>query len=300
MPSGEGGQPHDSREVRRLQITASRLATDIFTGEYRSAFRGRGLEFDQVREYQPGDDVRSIDWNVTARQGRPFVKCFLEERELTVVMLIDRSPSMHFGTVRSTKLELAVEACALLSFAALRSHDKTGLLSMGDGSMRYLPPGKGKRHTLRLIREATAPELAGLAGGDAGQALEHLDSMLKGRAVICLFSDFIDPIPFRSLAALAARHDVIAVAVSDPVEHKLPDSGLLMLSDPEAAGAVIPLDSSDPSVRKRFKELAATRRAERKREIIRAGAGYLEVGTQSSPVHPLINFFQGRRRGRVP
>ena len=288
-----------SREVRRLQITASRLATAIFAGEYRSAFRGRGIEFDEVREYQPGDDVRSIDWNVTARQGHPFIKRFVEERELTVVLLVDRSPSMQFGTVRSTKFETAAEACALLAFAALRSHDRTGLLSMGDGRLRYLPPGKGKRHTLRLVREITAPEREGSEGSGLEQALEHLDRVLKGRAVVCLFSDFIEPVPFRSLASLSSRHDVVAVAVSDPAEKELPDSGLILLSDPET-GSISALDSNDPSTRRTYRALTEQMRTERKREVSRSGARYLELGTQTPPIHALIDFFQGKYRRRCP
>lgn len=285
------------REARRLRIVAARLATAVFAGAYRSAFRGRGIEFDEVREYQPGDDVRAIDWNVTARQGRPFIKRFVEERELTLIALIDRSPSMAFGTRRATKLETAVEACALLVFAALRSHDRTGLLAMGDGCLRYLRPGKGKRHTLRLIREATEPELAGLKSDGLKPALEHLDRVLKGRAVICIFSDFIDPLPVHALAALAARNDVVAVAVRDPVERELPNSGLLTLTDPET-GAIACLDSGNRAVRGTYRALAERRRAERRSEISGAGADYLELDVRHSPWHPLIEFFRGRCRGR--
>lgn len=287
------------KEVRRLQITASRLATAIFTGEYRSAFRGRGIEFDQVREYQPGDDVRSIDWNVTARQGCPFVKRFVEERELTLIMLIDRSPTMDFGTVRTTKLRTAAEAAALLAFAALRSNDRTGLLSLGDGSLRYLGPGKGKRHTLRLVREAMEPAIAPLAGCGLQEALDHLDRLLKGRAVVCIFSDFIEPLPFRALASLAARHDVIAVALSDPAEHELPDAGLVMLGDP-VTGTSVCLDSSDRATREGYRLLTESSRRERKQEIMRAGAGYLDLGTPVSPLHALIGYFRDRCRGRRP
>jgi len=299
MPAQEPPLANVNRAVRRLQIKASHLATAVFAGEYRSAFRGRGIEFDEVREYQPGDDVRSIDWNVTARQGRPYIKRFVEERELTLVMLLDRSPSMDFGTIRSTKLETAAEACALLAFAAFRSHDRTGLLSMGDGSLRHLHPGKGKRHSLRLVKEATEPGPAGSIGNGLGEALDCLGRFLKGRAVVCIFSDFIEPVPFNALALLAARHDVVAAVVSDPAEHELPDSGLVTLADP-VTGSRVCLDSSAPDTRTRYRELVDKRRLERKREISRAGAGYFELGTQVSPLHTLIGYFRDRCRGRRP
>lgn len=300
MPRSDPGHACSrGKEVRRLQITASRLVTTLFAGEYRSAFRGRGIEFDQVREYQPGDDVRSIDWNVTARQGCPFVKRFVEERELTLIMLIDRSPTMDFGTVRATKLRTATEAAALLAFAALRSNDRTGLLSLGDGSLRYLGPEKGKRHTLRLVREAMEPTIAPLAGCGLQEALNHLDRLLKGRAVVCIFSDFIEPLPFRSLASLAARHDVVAAALSDPAEHELPDAGLVMLGDPMTDARVC-LDSSDRATREEYRLLIETRRRERKQEIMRAGAGYLDLRTPVSPLHALIGYFRDRCRGRRP
>lgn len=299
MPAPEPPLVNGNRAVRRLQIKASRLATAVFAGEYRSAFRGRGIEFDEVREYLPGDDIRSIDWNVTARQGRPYIKRFVEERELTLVMLLDRSPSMDFGTIRSTKQEAAAEACALLAFAAARSHDKVGLLSMGDGSLRYLRPGKGKRHSLRLVREAMAGRLGVPAGDGLGQALDYLGRLLKGSAVVCIFSDFNEPFLYDSLALLAARHDVVAAVVSDPAEHELPDSGLVMLADPET-GSRVCLDTSDLTTRAKFRELSEKKRLERKRNISRSGAGYFELGTQVSPLHALIGYFRDRCRGRRP
>ncbi|MFA7059704.1 MAG: DUF58 domain-containing protein [Pedobacter sp.] len=284
-----------NQSVRRLQITASRLVTTIFAGEYRSAFRGRGIEFDEVREYQAGDDVRSIDWNVTARQGRPFIKRFVEERELTLIMLLDRSPSMAFGTIRSTKLQVATEACALLSFAALRSHDRIALLTFGDGELRYLPPGKGKRQTLRLISDAMTPASGGEHESGFVAAIDHLRRVAKGSALICIFSDFIDPAPVRELAAVAARHDVVAVSVSDPAEHELPAAGLLRVIDPET-GLYSMIDSGSPSVRHNYRQMAAGRRAHRKDCIVSSGADFLELGTRISPLHPLMQFFSRRKR----
>jgi len=295
MPARDSSLLPINKSVRRLQITASRLATTVFAGEYRSAFRGRGLEFDEVREYQPGDDVRSIDWNVTARQGRPFVKRFVEERELTLIMLLDRSPSMNFGTIRTTKLQAATEACALLSFAALRSHDRIALLTFGDGELRYLSPGKGRRQTLRLISDAMTPAAGEEDGAGFVAAIDRLSRVARGSALICIFSDFIDPVPVRELAAVAARHDVVAVSVSDPAEHELPAAGLLRLIDPET-GLSATIDSGSQAVRDNYRQMAAGRRAQRKENIVSAGAGFMELGTQISPLHPLMQFFSSRKR----
>jgi len=292
-----GRQMPEARAVRRLQIICSRLATAIFAGEYRSAFRGRGIEFDEVREYEAGDDIRSIDWNVTARQGRPFIKRFVEERELTLIMLLDRSASMDFGTVRATKLDTAAEACALLAFAALRSHDRMALLTYGDGEISYLPPGKGKRHALQLIRTAMTPTCTGRPATGLAEALDHHQRVVRGRSLSCIFSDFIDPLPSRSLAATAARHDTVAVAVSDPIEHELPDVGLLRLADAEHGEARL-VDSGNFAVRDSYKRQAARRQAERRETISATGAAFLELSTQFPPLYPLMRFFRNRQRGR--
>lgn len=281
-------------EHRRLQIMASRLATGIFAGEYRSAFRGRGIEFDEVREYQPGDDIRTIDWNVTARQDRPFIKRFIEERELTVLFVLDRSSSMAFGTVRCTKGQAAAEACTLLAFAALRSNDRVGLLTVGNRVENYLPPAKGKRHLLRLVRELSPPAGSGVAT-DLQVALDHLVAVVRGRALLFLVSDFLTPLPVTSLAATARRHDVVALVVSDPAEETLPDAGLLRLADAET-GAVRLVDSCSAAVRAQYAASARARRTERTRQIIAAGADLIEISTSTSPLHPLARFFRDRRR----
>lgn len=301
MPGGlsfsAGERMPEARAVRRLQISSSRLATALFAGEYRSAFRGRGIEFDEVREYEAGDDIRSIDWNVTARQGRPFIKRFIEERELTLLLLLDRSASMDFGTIRGTKLDTAVEACALLAFAALRSHDRMALLVYGDGEIRYLPPGKGKRHVMQLIRTAMTPACAGQSATGLAEALDHLRRVIRGRSLTCIFSDFIDPLPSRTLAATTARHDTVAVFVSDPVEHELPSAGLLHLVDPKS-GAVRLIDSGNHAVRDSYRRLAAQRLAERREAIAATGATLLEIGTRIPPLYSFMRFFRGRRQGR--
>lgn len=279
---------------RRLQIMASRLATGIFAGEYRSAFRGRGIEFDEVRDYQPGDDIRTIDWSVTARQDRPFVKRFIEERELTVLFVLDRSSSMAFGTVRCTKGEAAAEACALLGFAALRSNDRVGLLTVGNRVEYYLPPAKGKRHLLRLVRELSPPAGTGIAT-DLKTALDHVDTVVRGRALLFLVSDFLTPLSVKSLAATARRHDVVAVVISDPSEGNLPQAGLLRLSDAET-GVVRVVDCGNAGVRAQYAANARARRAERTRQIVAAGVDMIELSTATSPLHPLARFFRDRQR----
>ena len=290
------GQMPAARAVRRLQITSSRLATAIFTGEYRSAYRGRGIEFNEVREYEPGDDIRSIDWNVTARLGRPFIKRFVEERELTLILLLDRSASMNFGTIRATKLEAATEACSLLAFAALRSHDRMALLTFGDGEIRYLPPGKGKRHVLQLIHNAMTPRETGENAAGLGEALEHLQRVIRGKALIFIFSDFLDPLPAGSLSMAAAKNESVAVAVSDQMENDLPNAGILRLADSES-GLLSLVDSSHCSVRACYKKLAAQRQAECKQALAATGSAFLELSTKILPLYPLLRFFRSRQRG---
>ncbi|MFZ4855169.1 MAG: DUF58 domain-containing protein [Desulfuromonadaceae bacterium] len=282
--------------VRGLQIKAARLTTGIFAGEYLSAFRGRGIEFEEVREYQPGDDVRTIDWNVTARLDRPFVKRFVEERELTLMILLDRSPSMQFGTRRATKLQTAVEAASLLAFAALRSNDKIGLMTYTDRVETYLPASKGKRHVMRLVHQAlSAP--CGSGGAGMETALLQLGAVLKGRALVFVVSDFHDPLPLLPLAQTALRNDVVAVAVSDPAEEELPAVGLINLVDPETGGHCL-VDSVSSRVRDRYRQLAAARHGQIRQQLTAAGAEVLHLNTSISPLHPLIRFFRNRSRQR--
>jgi uncharacterized protein (DUF58 family) len=295
--SSASGPIPETRAFRRLQIICSRMVTAIFAGEYRSAFRGRGIEFDEVREYEAGDDVRCIDWNVTARQGRPFIKRFVEERELTVTIFLDRSASMDFGTVRSTKLYTAIEAFGLIAFAALRSHDKIALLTYGDGDMSYLKPGKGKRHTLLLIRTAMAPINRSSQSNNLAEALDYFQRVNHGRSLVCIFSDFIEPIPARSLAATAAGNDTVAVVVSDPAEHQLPTAGLLRLADAES-GKIRLIDSDNLKVRDSYIRQTARMHLERKNSIIATGTALLELGTQTPPLYTLMRFFNSRKRGR--
>ena len=225
-------------QVRRLTIRSRRAVEDVFAGAYRSAFRGRGLEFSEVREYVPGDDVRAIDWNVTARAGRPFVKRFEEERELTVVIALDLSASLRFGTRARTKRETAAEAGALLALAASRNRDRVGLLLFTDGVELYLPPSKSRSRALRVARELLAYEPLG-TGTDVGSALAFLGRVLRRRAVVFVLSDWIAS-PFdRELALLARRHEVVVLEVTDPLERELPASGLVLVRDLESGSSRI-------------------------------------------------------------
>jgi len=285
------------KQIRRIELRTIRLVENLMAGQYHSVFRGRGLDFEEVREYQAGDDVRSIDWNVTARQGRPFVKRFVEERELTLFLLLDRSPSMHFGTVRASKIQVAAETCALLAFAALRSHDRMALLTFGDGELRYLRPAKGKRQALRLVGEALASAAAGRRGVGLVEALDHLGLVSWGRGLVCVLSDFSGSLPVRSLTALAARHDVVAIAVNDPAERELPAAGLLRLADP-GSGVCQLVDTGSQAVRSVYRQRAAQLRSTRNESIRSAGVDLLELDTSTPPIYPLMRFFQRRHKSR--
>ncbi|GAM10024.1 putative protein [Geobacter sp. OR-1] len=296
IPIRKAAQEQTGRAVRTLQIKAARLATGIFAGEYLSAFRGRGIEFEEVRDYQPGDDVRTIDWNVTARLDRPFVKRFVEERELTLLILLDCSASMDFGTRRVTKLQAATEAASLLAFAALRSNDRIGLMTYSGEVESFLPPAKGKRHVLRLVHQAA---VASPGRGDSGleSALNYLRNGIKGRALVFVFSDFFDSIPLKQLAAASLRHDLVAVTVTDPAEHELPVAGLVQLRDPESGLSRL-ADSSSPVVQDHYRRAAAKRHELIRSRIAASGAEILYLDTMTPPLHPLIRFFRNRGRRR--
>jgi uncharacterized protein (DUF58 family) len=280
--------------LRRLQIVSSRLASSIFSGEYRSAFRGRGIEFDEVREYEAGDDISSIDWNVTARQGHPFVKRFIEERELTLILLLDCSASMDFGTVRCTKRETANEACALLAFAALRSRDKMALLTFGNGGICYLPPKKGKNRAMQLIKSTVTTVAAPGRASGLAEALDHLRRVATGRSLVFIFSDFIDSLPLRPLAAVAAKHDVVTVIVNDPIERKLPAAGLLRLADTESGMEQL-VDSDNPAVRNSYLVHAQQRHDALREAIASSGAALFELDTGTPPFYSLARFFLNRQ-----
>ena len=284
------------RKVRRIQIVTSAMVSDLFAGQYHSAFRGRGMEFEEVREYQPGDDVRTIDWNVTARTGRPFVKSYREERELTVVLLVDVSASQSFGTRQQLKSELVAELGATLAFSAIQNNDKVGLILFTDRIEHSVPARKGTRHVLRVVRELLYHQPVGRQT-DIAMALEHLSRVLRRRAVVFLISDFQAP-PFRdTLRVVRHRHDLIPVIVGDERESELPPVRYVELLDPETGERLL-LDTSSSSVRHRFRELGRRRREELLSEFRRLRIDSIEVRTGQPFVEPLATFFRQRGRRR--
>jgi len=280
-------------DIRRLKIVSSRLVTSIFAGEYRSAFRGRGIEFEEVREYQPGDDIRNIDWNVTARAGRPFVKQYVEEREMTVMILLDLSSSLDCASPRGSKSRQAAEIAALLAFAATRSNDRVGLMTFSDRIERYIPPAKGARQAFRLVAELQRQAPSG-QGTDLAGALNYLERVQRRGAIVFLISDFLAEDFHLPLAAATRRHDVVAISVVDPLDDELPAVGLLQVADAET-GARRLIDSSDGAVRTAYRNLAASRRAEIGQVLANAGAEHLEIAAGASPAKALARFFHGRR-----
>ncbi len=282
------------KKVRRIQVRADRLVNDVVVGEYRSVFKGRGMEFDEVREYQAGDDIRTIDWNVTARTGWAHVKRYAEEREMTAVLLVDLSLSGRFGSTHQLKVDLATEISAVLAFSAIKNNDKIGLLVFTDHVERYIPAKKGKQHVLRVIRELLSFEPR--AGGtNLAGALEFLNKVLKRKAVIFLVSDFIDTNFERDLALTRSRHDLIPVRISDPRESMLPDVGLIELEDAETGERVL-VDTRRRQIRDAF---AATGRDEYESlsGLLRSmGVDSLQVSTDRPYMKDLLGFFRRRER----
>ncbi|MDZ4199602.1 MAG: DUF58 domain-containing protein, partial [Kiritimatiellia bacterium] len=285
------------RKVRRIQIRTRHLVGDVFAGRYQSAFRGQGIEFHEAREYVPGDDVRSIDWNVTARMGRPFIKRFVEEREMTVILAADVSASNRFGSRAQIKKDLIAEMSAVLAFSAVRSNDRVGLLLFSDEVECYLPPRKGTTHVLRVIREALQFEMQG-RGTRVAAAIDYLNRVLHRRAVCFLLSDFQDAGEFdRPLAALARRHDVIAVIIGDRHEQVWPKAGLVWWQDLESGQRVL-LDTSHPAARARLSSLEARRREALRTRFRRFGMDTIEVHTGEPYERALARFFEEREKRR--
>ncbi len=284
------------KKVRRIQIVTSALVHDMFAGQYHSAFKGRGVEFEEVREYQPGDDVRTIDWNVTARTGRPFVKSYREERELTVFLLVDVSASQDFGTRAQLKSELVAELGATLAFSAIQNNDKVGLILFTDRVEQFVPPRKGMRHVLRVVRELLYHEPAG-RGTDIGVALQHLDRVLSRRAVVFLISDFQAPDFSGPLRVVRHRHDLIPILVHDERESLLPPVRFIELVDPET-GMQMLVDTSSRRFRRRFSDLARRQRATLLEDFRKLRVDSIEVATGEPFVEPLTRFFHRREARR--
>jgi len=284
-------------KIRRIHITTSRLVTDFLSGQYESVFKGRGMEFDEVREYQPGDEIRTIDWNVTARVGRPFVKKYIEERQLTVMILLDVSASSYFGTVKRLKSELAAEISAVLAFAAIKNNDRVGLIIFTDRIEKFIPPRKGPQHVLRVIREALYFKPKG-KGTNIEGALRYLDNVTNRRAVTFIISDFFSKEFKKPLSIANKRHDCVAITLTDPREIELPNAGLVELSDAET-GRFFMVDTASPKVRRTFSEKARAMVAERTRTFGSIGVDHIDIHTDKPYLEELIKFFSARRRRYV-
>jgi uncharacterized protein (DUF58 family) len=282
------------RQVRRLQLRARRAVEDPLGGAYRSVFKGAGIAFEEVREYQPGDEIRSIDWNVTARMGHPFIKRYIEERELTVVFLMDSSASMSLGSVDQAKRDVVAEIAALLALCAVSNNDKVGLLAVTDAVERFVPPRKGPRHALRLIRDLfvhTPRE----PGTNLQAGLDYLNKVLKRRALLFVFSDFLDAGYEKAMQRTARRHDLVAVAIEDPREEALPNVGLLEIQDAET-GQYSLVDTSCRAFQREFKAMREKRRAAFTQWTRAHHIDVLNASTGGRHLEELMRFFQKRER----
>jgi uncharacterized protein (DUF58 family) len=282
------------KKVRKIEISTRGLVNEVFSGEYHSVFKGQGMTFSEVREYQYGDDIRAIDWNVTARTGTPFVKVYEEERELTVVLVVDVSASGDFGSLERMKGELAVELSAVLGFSAVKNDDKIGLILFSDRIEKFVPPRKGRRHVLRVLRELLYHRPQG-RGTDIGGALEYLSRVVPRRAVVFLVSDFMGEGFFRPLSVAGKRHDLIAVRVRDRREQELPPLGLMEMEDPETGERLV-VNSSDPDFQTAFRAGSEERQAALDRDLRRSKVDVIDVETGQPYVKPLMHFFKQRMR----
>ena len=286
--------PELFQQVRRIQIRARHLVDEMFAGEYNSIFKGRGMDFTEVREYEPGDDVRTIDWNVTARLGQPYVKQFVEERELTVMLLVDVSASGRFGATARSKADIVCELCAVLALSAIRNNDKVGLILFSDRIEKLVAPQKGRSRVLRIIRDLLAFEPAS-RGTDIGRALEYLNKIRRRRTVAFVISDFLAPDFERSLRIAHQRHDVIPITVTDRREDELPKVGLLVLEDLET-GRDIVVDTDSETVRAHYRTVRERDRGQRDRLFRALGLDAVAIDTDEPFVRPLIRFFRERER----
>ncbi len=280
------------KKVRKIEIKTKGLSSHIFSGEYHSTFKGRGMSFSEVREYQYGDDVRNIDWNVTARTGVPHVKIFEEERELTVMLLIDVSGSSFFGTVDQMKNEILTEICAVLAFSAINNNDKVGVLFFSDRVEKFIPPKKGKQHILRIIRELIDFQPEG-QGTDLAEALQYFNNVNKKRTICFILSDFMAKGYEQALRIIARRHDVVGVHLSDPREAELPNVGLVQMHDPEQ-GSIAWVDTGSKRVREEYKKNFEDTFEYFKNTFRRSGADFVNIRTNESYVNALLKFFKKR------
>ncbi len=282
------------QKIRQIEIRTKHLVNDVFSGEYHSVFKGRGMEFAEVREYEPGDEIRSIDWNVTARLGRPYIKRFIEERELTVILMADVSASGHFGTANQMKSEITAEICALLAYAAIQNNDRVGLLMFTDQIEEYIPPKKGRTHILRVIREVLYNQ-PGHTGTDLTQALEYLNRLLTRRSIVFILSDFLTEDYMKPLRVASKRHDVVAVTITDPRELSLPGVGLIELQDAETGEEVL-VDTGDAGWRRQYAEYNEALREARDQQFRVTGVDAIHIRTDEPYIDPLLQFFKLRER----
>jgi uncharacterized protein (DUF58 family) len=280
------------KKIRKLEITTKGLVNNLFGGEYQSAFKGRGMEFSEVRSYTYGDDIRQIDWNVTARTGAPFVKIFEEEREQTLMLCVDISPSGVFGSRSQRKMDLAIEICAVLAFSAIKNSDKVGLVLFSDHIEKVVPPKKGKTHVLRLIRELYTTKPTG-KGTDIADALSYINRLLNRKAIVVLASDFQDSNYLKQLQITNQKHDLVSIVINDEMEEELPKLGIIPLKDAES-GKEILVDTSSEKVRKAFKARRLEEKARLKDLFLRNQIDSVDVHTNRSYVRPLVSFFQRR------
>jgi len=278
--------------IRRIEITTRRIVNETLAGQYNSAFKGRGMEFDAVREYVPGDDIRAIDWNVTARAGKPYTKQFTEERELTVLLLVDASSSMDFGTVDSFKNEQVAELCALLAFSAIKNNDRVGLLMFTDQVELFIPPRKGRQHVLRLVRDVLFFEPQN-QGSNINAALEYVSSIQKRRSVMFLLSDFLDTDYHKRLQMLQQKHDMVVIRSKDPAESVIANVGLVRFRDPET-GETMVIDTGSKRWRRQYEAVMKSHSAQLEKFCSSNGIDYLQVQTGSSYENDLVSFFRRR------
>ena len=282
------------KKVRKIEIKTRGLSNQIFSGEYHSAFKGRGMAFSEVREYIPGDDIRSIDWNVTARFNHPYVKIFEEEREMTVMLMVDISASGDFGTRKQFKRELITEICAVLSFSAIQNNDKIGIIFFTDRIEKFIPPKKGKSHILRIIRELIDFKPDG-KGTDIGLALRYFTNMIKKRSICFLISDFLATGFNDALKIASKKHDLVGIRIYDKYEAELPNFGLIRLQDAET-GNLLWVDTSDSNVRAKYRNNWNQRQQELDNIFTRSGIDQAKIATDQNYVQPLINLFKKREK----
>jgi len=284
------------KKVRKIEIKTKGLSNHIFAGEYHTAFKGKGMAFSEVREYQPGDDIRSIDWNVTARYNSPFVKVFEEEREMTVMLLIDVSASGNFGTQEQFKRELATELAAILAFSAIKNNDKVGVIFFTDKVEQFIPPKKGKSHILRIIREVLAFQPTG-KGTDIAGALEYFSAVIKKRSICFILSDFMSNEFDRPLKIASKKHDLVALRIHDTREDTLPNVGLVPMQDAETEKMLF-VDTSSKKVRDNFAKNRAQATEKLRKLFPASGVDLIDITTGTDYVKPLINFFKTRGKRR--